>query len=544
MDKRNKKWNIKWNEKWKAKRKTKWLMSTKKTLSFIMLIILLCTMTGCNQTDKIKQDMTDSKDKKETGKNGDALGIDIPEKLSMDVADENGALYYKVSADVKIADGAVAGVYQEEATKTDIQYVNELAEKIFDGGKSEQIKPLGCYTVDELKAEKETLLNQLKTNKEEFVPNKTRYTDILCLLEYDRIGKFKTADYKEGDFSGVGDGWNVATYILEGEIQGVPYQICAYKGDPATYSDQTTLKLGSNLHIVIANMKEGYDELQTSGVITDSAIQLAASDDVTDDTIDELGFSPLTEENSPLEGPVDWYYDESTINVNNHCQYDEGSASEMAQSFLETCLDESFLYDHFLARKGSYATRYTFKDLEEEERNPEALDGYVMTFYRTKGNLPCTGVLASEQEEVQKAMEEHKSSWLMDENYEVEVSDLGVTRVKLPDVVLTSGDAVTENCALLDFSELTSVVEQQLKDTIPIWKANNYIPEDGTYARLIDGMELTLVSINHNGELSICPAWKLTYDNGSGPETEMLINAMDGSLIWRTECIYEAMSFS
>lgn len=529
MDKRNGKWEF----------KCKQFTGAKRRLCYVMILVLLCTMTGCSQTDKIKQDLSGSKDKKETGKNGNTLGIDIPEKLAMDIADENGALFYKVSADVKVADGAVAGVYKEEATKTDIQYVNELAEKLFDGGKYEQIKPLGCYTVDELKAEKENLFNQLKTDKETVVPNKTRYTDILCLLEYDRIGKFKTADYKEGDFSGVGDGWNVATYILEGEIQGVPYQICAYKGDPATYTDQAALKLGSNLHIVIANMKEGYDELQTSGVISDSAIQLAASDDVTDDTIAELGFNPLTEETSPLKGPVDWYYDEATVNVNNHCQYDEGSASELAQSFLENCLDESFSYDHFLARKGSYATRYAFKDLEEEETNPEALDGYVMTFYRTKGNLPCTGILASEQAEVQKAMEEYRYSWLMEESYEVEVSDLGVTRVKLPEVVLTSGDAVTENCALLDFSELTSVVEQQLKDTIPIWKANNYIPEDGTYARLIDGMELTLISMNNNGEMSLCPAWRLTYDEGFGPETEMLINAMDGSLIWRIESEYE-----
>lgn len=511
----------------------------KKYICYMIIVLLLFTSSGCQLHSK---DIGEGK--QSAGKaSGEAAGkegmeetsnilyqqLEIPSEVVKTPLTEQGEHSYSVNAKVLIPGEAVSGIFKEQKATMDIDYINCMADKLFDGGNYQQIKPLACYSFDELTAMKDKLLKKLSDKESEtYYADKTRYTEILCLLRQPR-DKVVVPIYQEGDFCKVQTEeddnylWRCEeVYILEGKISGTVYQLAAYKEE-------------GQINIRIAQMTEGYSEFFPGRDIENS---LGSLDPIVSDSEEEM---PQKEENPVVGEPRFNSMADSKSNRQSYekaleegsLKYSEEEAAELACSFMKQLLSEDVTTTYKEFRTGAHADCYALRDLDETpfnftQGNPP-MDGYKFALQRKIKELPCTNV-----ETVRNLTDSGEAVETRQEYFEAEVSNRGVVNIRIMEPIYEITETLKDTPELMKFPDIMEIMENALKEE------TQFFVEEGNYTEnfyLINQIALSYVTVQYDKEYALIPVWcfQEVTNGASVGQPYLIISAVDGSILYRPE---------
>lgn len=500
----------------------------KKFISVLMIVLLFSTLSGCQLTAKdIEKDMEASGEAAsgEGNKASNALykQLEIPEEVVETPLTEQGNHAYSVHAGVLVPDEAVPGIFKEHKVTVDIDYINRMADKLFDGGNYKQVRPLTCYTFDELTAMKDELLKKLADKESEtYYADKTRYTEILTLLKK-QGDEMTVSTYQEGDFTKAEiDDYVVCKYdeiyILEGEISGIVYQLVAYKEE-------------GQINIRIVQMTEGYPELFPGGVIQYNLYSLSSDEDETPSKGESPVVGEVRNNSMPDDKSTRPIYEKAV--EENSLKYSKEEAAKLASSFMEQLISEDMETSQTVFRTGAHAACYALRDLDETpvnntQGNPP-IDGYGFALQRKIKGLSCTSL-----EAVRTFTEDGETAETEQEYYEVEVSNRGVMDVWIRGPIYEVTETMKEAPELMKFSEITEIMESALKEETQ-FLAGEEGYEDDMY--LINQIALSYVTVQYDKEYALIPVWcfQEVTNGASVGQPYLIISAVDGNILHRPE---------
>lgn len=495
----------------------------KKYICLLLLFMLFSAISGCSSLSKdITRDIQEANEQSSkeaadsgTDKSANALykQLEIPEEVEEVPLTEKGEHAYAVRAKVSIPKEAVPGIFKEEQILVDADYINQLADRVFDQGTYKQIKPLGNYSFEELTAMKDTLLKGLEDKEAEtYFADKIRYTQVLYLLKLWEDNMTPPA-YQEGQFTKAPDSGACMydeIYIVEGEVAGVVYQLAAYKD-------------GEAVNIRMAQMTEGYPEIFPQVEIGEFVHDL---NDANEDT-------PLVSESRNNFLPDDTGNRQSYEKAleEGNLSYSVEEAGELACSMVKQLFSEDMAASGYVEfRTGANADCYALRDLEEApydftQGNPP-IDGYKLVLQKRVKGLSCA------DGEVRTIAEDGEVAATEQEYYEVTVSNRGVVDIHIRKPIYQITQTVTESPELMKFPEVMTVMEEVFKEETEV------LADEGGYAddaHLISRITLSYVTVQYDGEYTLLPAWVFQEDAGGSQNTQLIISAVDGSILYRPE---------
>ena len=544
----------------KVKNKKYKEMRSKKQFGTKMMVLTVCltllgSFTGCSKSKDIAKDLGEDQTtvKEQSNDILKAIGLAPDEKFVVNPKTKDGNVFYEVNADVTVPENAKVNMVEEDVTLYSVKDVDAYAKNLFDDGQYEQVKPLSCYSKEELAARKEELLSALKDKE---APNyhamKNEFIQINLLLTEGL--NYQPTEYVKGDMSdcanikfapklkhnnllNVKDQQN---YILKGLVDGQEYILCAYqcKNDPED----------PDMHIKVSSASEGYLDIATD----EYAGWLARMVD--------YAYVYKKNGNCDLDSEMEkqWRKDGTfcvssemqTDNVmkqlseSNTCQYSEEEAGKLALSFLEKCNPEcSFAIQKTLYLKKSWTDTFSLRDLGE----PEVVDDntqsrYEFSIVQTVNGMQQKWGVMEPFLELQKKLENQQEVPYTELEYIVIVGDSGVESVDLGTYKIVPKENMSEEVELLSKEELASIIEEQLMISDEIAIDNMHVEaemggndfENGKMKDVISMMELEMVTVNYDGKYTLCPVWNLKKKTSYGYENVILaIHAVDGSVLYR-----------
>lgn len=503
----------------------------KRQFCFIAIFVLLFSLPGC----QFKNKDTDNVDKAVSGEaaSGEGNGVfnplynqlGIPEEVVTVPVTEQGNHAYSVNARVSISDEAVPGIFREEKVLVDIDYINHMADILFDGGEYQQVKPLICYTFDELMTMKAQLLKALEDrDSETFYADKIRYTEVLSLLKGGRDSA-AVSTYQEGSFTKVqmDDEDSVLCmydeiYLLEGKVSGTVYQLAAYKER-------------EQVNVRIVQMTEGYPELFPEGNIENGLSRLSSDSEEGASGSESIVAGESRQNYMPDSKSTRQSY-EKTLEEGS-LVYSKEEAGELACSFMKQFVTEDMEVSYTAFRTGAHADCYALRDLGEKpfhstQGNP-SIDGYTFVLQRRIKGLSCTNI-----ETVRTLADNGETSVTEQEYYEVEVSNRGVVNVRFMNPIYQITETMKEAPELMKFSEIQTIMEDVLEEESRFLAEDPYY-EDDVY--LINQISLSYVTVQYDGNYTLLPVWQFleTVDGAGIGEPYLIISAVDGSILFRPE---------
>lgn len=276
-----------------ARKKAGCILSSMLALSLIL--------AGCGKPGgkDLAEDMNRANDNVSSGSDAEDIsgGNDlagIPENISYKLSSPSGDNTVEVDAEVISAGYDKVGVYSANRIEMDEDYLKNLADKLFDDGKYEAVKPYGACSMEELEAE-ETYFLGIKAEAEaggyEFGYSR--------LLEIDHAKEVwdstQVAEWQEGAiiWENTADGY--ASARLRGEIDGLVYELEFWKGKGGDGGNITTYSLVvvplSRYHHVYTLSDREYDLSKTlygeNKYSPEDAKRYAC------DLVEKLGFSDM-----------------------------------------------------------------------------------------------------------------------------------------------------------------------------------------------------------------------------------------------------------
>lgn len=148
----------------------------------ITLVILALSLSGCGNGRKAdREEIADDLNAQGgTASGSDAYNVDmngeegIPEHISYSVTNGYGS-EVKVDADVSASGYGQAAIYDVKPVTIDEEVIKGYADKLFDNGSYEVVKPYSICSMDELQAEKalleEIIAGYEESGKRDILPN-------------------------------------------------------------------------------------------------------------------------------------------------------------------------------------------------------------------------------------------------------------------------------------------------------------------------------------------------------------------------------------
>lgn len=132
------------------------------------ILVLLLGVTGCGRADRsqIEADISKVNAGMETASDEDPSGNmlgEIPEHIAYEKINDSNGNCIKVDAAVIVPEIPSYGVYKENHIDINDAYLKTMAEKLFDRGEYEQIKPAWMCTQEELEKEQEYINRLVST---------------------------------------------------------------------------------------------------------------------------------------------------------------------------------------------------------------------------------------------------------------------------------------------------------------------------------------------------------------------------------------------
>lgn len=206
-----------------ARKKVGGILSSMLALSLIL--------AGCGKPGgkDLAEDMNRANDNVSSGSDAEDIstGNDlagIPENISYKLSSPSGNNTAEVDAEVISAGYDKVGVYSANRIEMDEDYLKNLADKLFDGGKYQAVKPYGACSMEELEAE-ETYFLGIKAEAEadgyEF-----SYSWLLEIEHAKEVwDSTQVAEWQEGAIIWKNTADGCASARLRGEIDGLVYEL-------------------------------------------------------------------------------------------------------------------------------------------------------------------------------------------------------------------------------------------------------------------------------------------------------------------------------
>lgn len=503
----------------------------KAIISICFVVTMLGMLVGCanigmNKKNEIEQDFqNDSKKAEQEGKTtsenkekaADILQqLGAPERLEISPITADGKTAYAVDADIIVPENASPGIYKEKAVEWSVDTVNNLAKKLFDRGEYQQVKPIFCESKEEVLEEQKRLYNRIKDGTDEnLMAERIRYLMTEILLDAD--SGWKTSEYMINDCS-YNNIHGILEYIVQGSIHGEIYQITLIE-----FPNEKGETLPKSACIRIANMKEGYNELDPVATIQST---------MTNEQIEKLCVGqPRFEEAVPNT--------KGLKPAKNICNYDEESARQMALEFLQDCMDVSMMVTTMDCRTGAKGDLFRLTSLNEApfgENEKIVQDGYLFTCTRSIGNLPCEYTVEDDVNTWKEALSKQQD-WMQEltsEAFTVEVSSNGIVGAKLYAWGYETTECMEEHAELLGFDELQAMLITYMNEYNELLCEQQGDLYNENNVTKINEMKLSMVTVNYDGEYTLCPAWILSTVNQNypGKTIHLMVNAIDGELIY------------
>lgn len=498
--------NLKNRKKKQARRGT--LLVKQKIVALGLSSILLFSMTGCSKQKEIENELA-----ADTTSNAVRL-LNVPEKVEYEVMSTAGKKHMKVNALVDANVPGKVSAYSQVKNNFDEESVKEKAKQIFDDGAYSFVKPITCYTKKELQ--------ELTQSKEDSV---LKTSAEIYLQDLGDSEEFESSPYEEGKFSkGITleseDASLTCFYdeimIMEGKIQGEDYRLMAYTNSGVAYFQ--LLRLPYVLYSA--------EYLECANIYTRS------------------GNQPLWLRSRSGEEELNATFEKRCGKVK--CNYTREEAAQMAQKFGENisgdtrCVTSAYATQDFdtcvvaleddgvrhLLTDGS--ERFVpFDETEESGKDDhERYNGYSFMLQKEYDGIPEyeRDYWWNGYEMTTDADPDMKKQVVQQEVMHVCVDDQGVTSVTWLAEDYTVKDVLSKDVELMDFEEVQTLAKEYLVKQLDY---NEDINEGGND---IASVQLRYITVKYDDQYALIPAW--AYSFSGGDQTVMMINAMDGSLVY------------
>ena len=498
-------------------------------LAMVLLVSLVLSLCGCEKkSDSMKEDLASlnasnsSGDAAEEKNNQLKEQLHIPEELQIETLSDNGKREFQVNCTVDVPVNTNPSVYQQKQISFTKEEIIKKAEELFDSGKFSYVKPLDCYTLDELNEEYEQVQKNIddKERKEDY--DWRRRGDIAFYQEYYKEAGVK--DFKEGDFI---EGADVASYdkimIMEGEIGGEVYDLLAFTSEGHNYLKLCRKSYGYDLTNMESYFGYRYKTFNFEEDPSEESDSSAESDDE-----EAFTFRSLINEMEPTQS-VQKEYGE------NICSYSEEEAGKMALQYAAILGDA----DMAIAKTNWYFERVMNvsgqlgEELYDSENRP---NGYVFYLQRQYGNLSCNESNfwwreATDMKEEIARKADPLGGVAEQENYRVLVTDAGVVSIDTIEPWYEVAKTLSDSTSLMDFNDIQELARGYFEEMVKDSKADTSKEKNITR---ISEVALRYATVIYDGEYTLIPCWFFNQSNGNwgGMSTVMVINAIDGSKVF------------
>lgn len=515
----------------KIKRKSSYLAM----LLLLSLVLLLC---GCEkQNDSMKEDLASlnasdgSGDAAEEKSNQLKEQLHIPEELQIDALSDNGKKGYQVNCKVDVPINTSPSVYQQKQVSFSKEEIIKKAEKLFDSGKFSYVKPLDCYTLDELNEELTQIQNKWENEHEKWEDyDWQRRGDLAYCIELFKESRVK--EFKEGEFI---EGSEMAFYdkimIMEGEIGGEVYHLLAFTSEGHNYlrlckrSHGYSLTDGENYFGYQFKLHDFEHELSEGSTGTSSVSVSGGGDE------DIHIFRSLVDEKAPTQA-VKRQHGE------NICSYSEEEAGKLALQYAALLgdTDMAIIKTNWYFDHASVSYVFASDDETSDETDETKPNGYAFYLQRQYGNLSCNESNfwwreATDTDKERAAKADPSGIVAEQENYRVEVTNEGVVSIDTIEPWYEVTRTLSDSTSLMDFTDVQELAQGYFEELAKDKEADESEERDITR---IGEVALRYATVLYDGEYTLIPCWFFNESGGNwgGTETVMVINAIDGSKVF------------
>lgn len=500
-----------------------------RSLVMLLLVSLLLSLSGCTkQKDSLTQDLASLET---SGSSGDAdeekssqlkKQLHVPEELQIEVLSDNSKRGYQVNCPVDVPIGTSLAVYRQKQLPFTKEEIIRRAENVFDSGEFFYLKPLDCYTLDELNEEYLSLekIKEKKVKEKDYYYWLRSWDVEVYRREFKEEG---VKHYREGDFTeGAGAACYEKIMIMEGEIEGETYHLLAFTSKGHNYFKLCRRSQGYRLC-----EPESYFGYNLKTYDLDDEISQETSADTTDDSEEPKTYRSLMNELEPTQ-TVRKQYGE------NICSYSEEEAGKLALQYAARLGDT----DMTIAK-----TNWNFADppvyfvsIENSEDYANLPKGYTFYLQRRYGNLSCNESNfwwreATDMSEEMARKVDPSGAVAEQENYRVEITDDGVIAIDSIEPWYEITETLSDSTSLMDFNDIQELATGYFEETIKGIKADEVVGKDITR---IGEVALRYATVLYDGEYTLIPCWFFNQSDGTwgGMSTVMVINAIDGSKVF------------
>lgn len=509
-----------------------------RLISLAVVSLLLFSLCGCQKQDNSMKEQLQSLG--ENSASGEALKessnslrkqLHIPEELQIeDILDDTGKLGYRVDCKVDMPIERNPAIYQQKQRSFTKEEITKKAQKLFDSGEYFYVKPLDCYTLEELREEAASVERVIENeNKKDTDYYWHRRKD---LETYETcFKKSGVKEYKEGEFT---KGAGAATYdkilIIEGKIGGEGYHLLAFTSNGHNYLKLCRLDAGYSITDLTPYFGYKYKYIDFEEQESEVAGSSGSMDTMGDEVIEAPDITrSLMNEVEATQKVRDFYGE-------NKCSYSEEEAEKLALQYAALFGDTDMV-----VTKTQWGVVFS-ADMGENESITEGSDSdinsYIFYLQPQYGGLTCNESNfwwreATDMKEEIAREADPLGIVAEQQNYRVEVTDKGVVSIDTIEPWYEITETLSESAGLMDFNDIEELAKGYFAEEVKGIR----VPENsGRSIMIINEVVLRYATVVDDGKYALIPCWFFNNIAGDGiysdNSTIMVINAVDGSKVF------------
>ena len=394
-----------------------------------------------------------------------------------------------VYADVVATGYDSACVYEQSLKEFDNKTIAEIANKLFDNGEYELVRPYEISTIDELHKEKEYL---------EGLAAEYNIIDISSEQGFDKPYILTLIDAVDFYIDNYDD--SKAAEGPDGEL--ITHVSGRYYANTGTDGAETI-------------EDEGRDECTLRGYVDGEVWMLYYLKPDNNAMGDELKIFALTQNTVKSFNAI--LTSNSDINSikygENRCDYTQ--AERDAEAMLEKIGFEDMAVVH------------SSQVIVPSSDELDYMDGYGIVFASDAGSIRLG------YSSLMVALSGTSDLGFAEQSYiSVHVNSSGIQCISITKLY-DLGEKLSDGVELLEFEQIDKIAQEQLQNII---KSIDEADRDTAYNETVGRIELNYVTVSYDGKMySLVPAWLYYYDNDyediADTWAAVCINALDGSVI-------------
>lgn len=497
-----------------------------RCLAVFMSFMLLASLCGCQKQDNSMKEELQSLGG--TGASGEASKetsnqlrkqLHIPEEIQIDALSDDGKRGYQVNCKVDVPIEANPAVYQQKQRPFTKEEITKKAQKLFDSGEYFYVKPLDCYTLEELEEEAASVDKVLDNeNKKDTDYYWKRRGDVEVYKEL--FKKSEVKEYKEGEFT---EGAGAATYdkilIMEGKIGGESYHLLAFTSKGHNYLKLCKLDVES-YELTNFTSYFGYD-------VKHIDMEGKESEGTGGEEEEACIYRSLMNEVEPTQTVRSQYGE-------NKCSYSEEEAAKLVLQYAALFGDEDMA-----VVKTNWGTEFSFTpslDENEEGSVTQGANSYIFYLQPQYGGLTCNESNfwwreATDTNKETATRADPSGIVAEQQDYRVKVTDKGVVSIDTIEPWYEVSETLSDSTSLMNFNDVEELAQEYFSEAVNGIKTDKNTEKNITR---ISEVALRYTTVLYDGEYTLIPCWFFNQSEGmwGGMSTIMVINAIDGSKVY------------